>query len=163
MTKVIAAPPGVVWEAFTDLARRASPLSDVESVDVLTSGPLTVGTCWRETRVDEAGRTVTEDLVITALQPGQSCTVALVGAESNHLTYVFTPIDVGVSRGATAVTAVAEARPHGLANRLLAFVVGGFAARTAEGALRTELDGLAAACRARASGRPDRARDDPAA
>ena len=67
-------------------------------------------------------------------------------AGASQLTYVFAPIDVGPHRGSTAVTAIQAGRPHGFAGRLLGFVVGTFAARTAEGALRDELDALAAAC-----------------
>jgi hypothetical protein len=59
---------------------------------------------------------------------------------------------------ASAVTASASGRPHGLAGRLLAFVVGSLAARTAEGALRDELDALAEACVARSAAAPT---DDP--
>jgi hypothetical protein len=71
---------------------------------------------------------------------------------SPRLTYVFTPISVGPDRGATAAQIAVESersaarRPHRLANQVLAFLVGGFAARTTEGALRAELDSLAAAC-----------------
>ena len=149
-SRVIDAPVGVVWEAFADLSHRACPLSDVEGVELLTPGPLKARTRWRETRTAGSGAAVTEELVIISVDPGRSCTMALAGAvEANQLTYLFAPIDVGAHRGGTAVTAVAERRPHGLANRLLGFLVGGFAARTAEGALREELAALATLSRAR--------------
>jgi uncharacterized membrane protein len=148
VTRVVPVPVERAWSVFTDLPSRPSWLSEVDSVEVLTSGPFGRGTTWRETRVTRDGETVTEDLVIIAHEPGRSCTMAMVGSEAGHLTYVFAPIDVGPDRGSTAVTAIAEGRPHGLADRLLSFVVGTFAARTAEGALRDELGALAAACTA---------------
>ena len=149
VTRVIAAPVEQVWAAFADLRARAPWLSEVDSVEVLTPGPLALGSRWRETRTDRHGTQVTEELVVAALDPGRACTLALAGADGGHLTYLFTPIDVGSDRGHTAVTAVPEVpevRPHGLANRMLEIVVRSLAARTAEGALRDELDALAAAC-----------------
>ncbi len=150
VTRVIPAPANELWEVFADLQTRPSWQSEVESVELLTPGPLRANTRWRETRRTGDGSFVTEDLVITAIEPGRACTMALVDAgAANQLTYVFAPIDVGPHRGATAVTAVVEGRAHGLANHLLAFFLGGFAARTAEGALRDELDALTAAVRER--------------
>jgi uncharacterized protein YndB with AHSA1/START domain len=150
VTRVVPAPADAVWNIFTDLAGRASWLSEVDSVEVLTPGELRPDTRWRETRVDARGARVTEELVIIEVEPGHSLTMALAGSgESSHLTYVFSPIDVGEHRGGTAVTAIVEIRPHGLTNVLLAFLLGGLAARTAEGHLREELDALAAAARTR--------------
>jgi hypothetical protein len=88
-----------------------------------------------------------EDLVLTVVDPGRRCIVALAEDGSNELSYEFTPIELGADRGSTMVTAlVRENRAHGLADHLLAFVVGGFAARTAEGAIRDELAALTVAC-----------------
>ena len=66
--------------------------------------------------------------------------------------HVVTPVAVGSHRGGTTMQLIVESevqpvrRTQRIANRLLAFLVGGFAARTAEGALRDELDSLAQAC-----------------
>jgi len=149
VTRVIPAPLDRVWEVFTDLARRPAWLSDVESVEVLTPGPFGAGTRWRETRVGPDGPAV-EELVVTAVATvedvGRSCTIELADTGTGQMTYVFVPVEIGSQRGGTAVAVTAEARPHGLTHLLLAFFVGTFAARTAEGALREELDAFAAAC-----------------
>jgi uncharacterized protein YndB with AHSA1/START domain len=149
VTQVVDAPVSVVWEAFTDLPLREQWLSEVDAVVVLaaTAG----GARWRETRRVRTSRsvsTVVEDLVLTVVEPGRRCTVALADdACTNELCYEFTPVELGPRRGATLVCAhVVKNRPHGFADRMLAFVVGGFAARTAEGAVRHELAALAAAC-----------------
>lgn len=146
VTRVIPAPADRVWSIFTDLARRPTWMSEVESVEVLTPGPFGPGTSWRETRRGLDSVLVTEELVITAAKPGRCCTMAMRGASTGSLTYVFAPIEVGPDRGSTAVTATAAGRPLGLTDRLLVFFVGTFAARTAEGALRDELEALADAC-----------------
>jgi uncharacterized protein YndB with AHSA1/START domain len=150
VTRVIPAPPEAVWDVFAEISDRPSWLSEVESVEVLTPGESRPDTRWRETRVDVAGGRVTEELMITDIDPGRSVTMTLLGeSEPSHLTYVFTPIDVGQHSGETSVTATVENRPHGLTNLLIAFFLGQFAARTAEGHLRDELDELAAAVVAR--------------
>ena len=64
---------------------------------------------------------------------------------SGQLTYSFRPTISG-GAPATAVTVSTQRYHDGFGNRLLGFFVGGFAARTAEGALRGELDALAQAC-----------------
>jgi uncharacterized protein YndB with AHSA1/START domain len=157
VTREIPASASEVWEIFTDLGGRGSWLSEVERVEIITDGPFGQGTRWRETRVDSRGQQVTEELVVTAMDPPKSCTIALAGSTAhNHLTYLFEPVEfahirVGPRRNGTTVSAVVEGRPHGIANRLLGFFLGGFAARTVEGSLRDELDALAAACHARRS------------
>ena len=157
VTQVIDAPVGVVWEVFTDLAGRVRWLSEVDGVTVLaaTAGRIR----WREIRRVRTGRsisTVVDDLVLTVVEPGRRCTVALVDdASTNQLCYDFTAIELGPHRGSTLVTAhVAENKPHGLADRVLAFVVGGFAARTAEGAVRDELAALTVVCHGRMQAGP---------
>jgi uncharacterized protein YndB with AHSA1/START domain len=152
VTRVIPAPPQVVWRVFTDLAGRPLWLSEVESVELLSD------TRWRETRVDPTGHAVTEELMITEVDPGRSITMTLMGeGEASHLSYVFAPVDVGEHRGGTSVTATVQSRPHGLANLLMTFFVGEIAARTAEGHLREELDELAAAVLAADRGERDTA------
>jgi hypothetical protein len=155
VSRVIDAPVSTVWEVFTDLPGRVARLSEVERVDLLTPGPLALGSRWRETRRRPPGPPATAELVVTGIEDERCCTMALAGADSpNHLTYLFSPVELGSHRGGTAVSISAEAHPHGLANRLLQFILGGFAARTVEGALRVELDALAAGARQHASADP---------
>jgi hypothetical protein len=153
VTRVIAAPGNVVWRVFTDLVDRPRWLSEVDSVELLSMAG--EQTRWRETRRVRSGRSVrpvAEELVLTVRERGRHCVVSLAHGQSNELSYLFTPVQIGPHRGATTVTAtVIGTPPHGLADRLLNFVVGGLAARTAEGAVRDELDALAAACLTRTS------------
>jgi Polyketide cyclase / dehydrase and lipid transport len=145
VTRTVQAPARAVWEVFADLPGRGAWVSDVDDVELLTPGPFGPGTRWRETR----RAAVTEELVVAAAEPGRSCTITLAGGDASHrLTYTFTSIELGAHRGWATVSAVYEGRPHGLTNRFLAFFLGGLDARTIEGALRGDLDALAAACRA---------------
>jgi Polyketide cyclase / dehydrase and lipid transport len=152
VTRTVQAPAHAVWEVFADLPGRGAWHSDVDAVELLTPGPFGPGTRWRETR----RAAVTEEFVVAAAEPGRSCTITLAGAgASNRLTYTFTPIELGAHRGSATVSAVYEGRTQGLTNRFLAFFLGGLDARTIEGALRGDLDALAAACQTggRAAGR----------
>ena len=103
VTQVVDAPVSVVWEVFTDLPLREQWLSEVDAVVVLatTAG----GARWRETRRVRTGRsvsTVVEDLVLTVVEPGRRCNVALADdARTNELCYEFTPVELGPRRGAT--------------------------------------------------------------
>jgi uncharacterized protein YndB with AHSA1/START domain len=148
VTRVIPAPLAEVWRVFADPAARSRfcDVCDVEALTDFTPGDLSPGTRWRETRTTATGDTITEELVILAVEPERSCTVALAGAiASGQLTYRFQPARDGA---ATVVTINTQKHRYGFANRLLGFIVGGFAARTAEGALRAQLDVLAEGCRA---------------
>jgi uncharacterized protein YndB with AHSA1/START domain len=148
VTRVIPAPLAEVWRVFADPAARSRfcDACDVEALTDVVPGELREGTRWRETRTTASGDTITEELVIVAVDPERSCTVALAGAiASGQLTYRFQPSRDG---SATAVTINTQKHRYGFANRLLGFIVGGFAARTAEGALRAQLDMLAEGCRA---------------
>jgi hypothetical protein len=116
VSRVIAAPVDQVWHAFVDPGRRREWASDGGIVQV------------------------------TVLEPRRRCVVRLVAAESSYRReYAFRPIEVGPHRGSTIVT-VSDERSPVLAVRLLDLIAGGFAARTVEGAVRQELDTLAAAC-----------------
>jgi len=148
-TRIISAPVEVVWSTF------AAPGGLVSDVDAL----LEPGMRWRETRVDSAGTAVSEDLVVLAVEPLRSCTIGLADRDDTpRLTYLFTPIEVGAHRGETAVQAIMESdlppdgerrrARRGIASRVLLAMASGFAARTTEGALRDDLDALAAACAA---------------
>jgi len=67
-----------------------------------------------------------------------------IGADY-RMTYSFVPIVSGRHRGGTMVTVVQDGMATAPAGRFLALIFGGLAAGTAEGALRRDLDDLAAA------------------
>jgi uncharacterized protein YndB with AHSA1/START domain len=146
VTRLIEAPIQEVWRVFTDLRGRAEWLSTVTAVEVQTSGPFTAGTEWRETRTMPDGGEITEEFQVSECSPLHEFVVESPGIGADYrMTYTFVPVLEGRHRGGTMVTVVQDGTPTAPAGRFLALVFGGLAARTLEGALRRDLDDLAAA------------------
>ena len=145
VTRLIEAPVVAVWRVFTDLAGRGRWLSAVTRVEVLTPGPFGAGTRWRETRGMADGGEITEEFRVEECTVPERFVVASPGIGADYrMTYSFVPIVRGRHRGGTMVTVVQDGSPTAPAGRFLALIFGGLAAETAEGALRRDLDDLAA-------------------
>jgi hypothetical protein len=106
-----------------------------------------VDAVWR-IFIDRFEASSVSGLSLTVLESGRRCRVGLAGRNTPQRIYSFTPVQVGAHRGETVVT-VEDDRSALLADRLFDLVAGGFVARTVEGAVRKELDALAAACTTR--------------
>jgi hypothetical protein len=146
VTRLVEAPLASVWRVFTDLPGRTGWLSTVIAVEVLTPGEFGTGTVWRETRTMPDGAEITEDFRVAACVPGERFDVVSPGIGADYrMSYSFVPVVAGRHRGGTMVTVVQDGSPSAPTGRWLALVFGGLAARTAEGALRRDLDDLAAA------------------
>lgn len=146
VTRLIEAPVSAVWRVFTDLPGRCSWLSTVIHVDVLTPGPFGAGTVWRETRTMADGTEITEEFRVRECVVPERFVVESPGIGADYrMAYSFVPVLEGRHRGGTMVTVVQDGTPTAPAGRFLALVFGGLAARTVEGALRRDLDDLAAA------------------
>lgn len=144
--RAVDAPPEHVWAVFTDLCARARYLTTVDGVEVVTDGPLRPGAVWRETRTAPDGAQLTEEFRVTECAPHRSFTVASPGIGADYrISYTFSPVEVGRHRGGTTVRVVLEGTPSDAKGRFLAFVFGALATRTMEGALRRDVDDLAAA------------------
>jgi len=151
VTRAIPEEVGLVFQVFTDLSGRPAWLSTVESVEFDGKASFGTGSRWRETRRLMGGELVTEELVVAEVVTDQLCVIASPGVGADYrMTYTFAPIEVGRLRGGTAVATRLEGIPQTMTSRFLSFFFGGLAARTVEGALREDLDALAAACAGRA-------------
>ncbi|BCB80299.1 hypothetical protein GCM10022251_05390 [Phytohabitans flavus] len=146
VTRLIEAPVMRVWRVFTDLPARATWLSTVDAIEVMTPGLFGTGTVWRETRTMPGDVQVTEEFTVQRCEEPTRFVVASPGIGVDYrMTYTLTPVEVGRHRGGTAVTVVQEGAPSAPRGRLLVLVFGGLAARTVEGALRRDLTDLASA------------------
>lgn len=73
VSKYINAPPERVFEVFADLPNAAGRVSAITRIEMLTDGPVGVGTRWRETRL-MFKKEATETIEITAFDPPRSYT-----------------------------------------------------------------------------------------
>jgi uncharacterized protein YndB with AHSA1/START domain len=146
VTRLVEAPVAAVWRVFTDLEHRRAWLSSVTAVDVLGNGPFGAGTSWRETRGMGDGGEVTEEFQVVECVVPERFVVTSPGIGADYkMTYSFVPVVAGRHRGGTMVTVVQDGGATAPIGRFLAMIFGGLAAETAEGALRRDLDDLAAA------------------
>ncbi|TWT85223.1 Polyketide cyclase / dehydrase and lipid transport [Posidoniimonas polymericola] len=91
----IAAPVDTVFAIATDLPRAAEHIAGIDRVELLTDGPVGLGTRWRETRT-MFGRESTEELAITQFEPPRGYTVSSnsCGAQFD-CRFDFSPTDGG--------------------------------------------------------------------
>jgi carbon monoxide dehydrogenase subunit G len=71
MSKRINAPVDRVFGIFTDFEHAADRIRGIQRLELLTNGPIGVGTRFRETRM-MFKREATEEMEITAFEPGSS-------------------------------------------------------------------------------------------
>jgi uncharacterized protein YndB with AHSA1/START domain len=95
VSRTIAAPPERVFALFTNFEHAAENVTAIKRVELLTDGPIGVGTRFRETRAMFGGE-ATETMEVTGYDPPRSCTL---GAESCGArwasTFRFAPVDGG--------------------------------------------------------------------
>lgn len=133
VSRDIAADPAAVWAVITDLDATEQNLSGVQRIERLDDNDgFVVGTRWRETRT-MFGREATEEMQVTAIQPGHSYTVT---ANSAGTAYASTLRVEPTGAGASRLTMTFAAQPSGAATRLLAATIG----RLFQGATRKMLE-----------------------
>jgi len=71
LSKKIEATPSAVFAVFSDFANAAGRIKAITKLEILTPGPIGVGTRFKETRV-MFGKDCTEEMQITAFDPGRS-------------------------------------------------------------------------------------------
>jgi len=70
VAKYVDAPPSVVFALFTDFEHAPEHVSGISRLEILTPGPMRIGTRFRETRRMN-GHESTEELEVTAFEPGR--------------------------------------------------------------------------------------------
>jgi hypothetical protein len=145
VSQVVPASAVDLWRILVDLPRRGDWLTTVGEVELLTPGPLAVGTAWRELRTRPDGRVQAEEFVVREAVPPRRLVLVSPGSGASYrTTYVLRPVHRRRRRG-TAVLLRQEAAHADPVGRLLALLLGGLAARTVEGTLRRDLADLSRA------------------
>ena len=137
--KRIEAPAETVFEALTDFAQAADRIENVQRIEMLTDGPVGVGTRFRETRL-LFEREATEELEITAFDPPRSYTI---GCE-NHGCRFRSEFRLTPSGSGTEIEMIFEATPLTATAKLLAAAMQPMIGKVAE-ICGKDLDDLKAA------------------
>jgi uncharacterized membrane protein len=137
----VAAPVEQVWAVVTDLAGSPQVVRGIDAVQVLTPGEFGVGTRWRETRT-MLGRSATEEMTITAVEPQRSYTTEAVRPGVRYLSTVAV---APAGDGGSELTLTFGARPTSTVTRALGAVTAPLGRRAVAKALEKDLVDLAAA------------------
>ena len=139
--KNVDAPADIVWAIITDLDRSPEIIDGIDSIERLDTGSgFDVGTRWRETRT-MFGRQATEELEITAVEPGTSYTVEADGHGAHYVaTMSLEPVG-----DRTRLNMTFEAQPDGLVSKVMANTLGRLMLGSTRKALQRDLDDIASA------------------
>lgn len=85
LTQHIQAPPEKVWSVITDIPGSVATLSGIKAVQLLTEGPYSEGTRWKETRT-MMGRSETVEMWVAHSDPPRSTTVKAVQSGADYTT-----------------------------------------------------------------------------
>ena len=89
--------PEEVFRVFCDIEHAAERVSGIKKIEILTDGPVGVGTRFRETRI-MFKKEAAEELEITAMEPGKSFTLGCESCGCAYATtYQFTPNGSGTT------------------------------------------------------------------
>lgn len=138
VTRRIAAPRERVWDVLTDLDRSPEVVRAIQSIERVRGEGFDVGTRWRETRT-HMGREVTEEMEVTALDPGERYVIEADGAGTHYRSEFVLEGD----GGGTEVTMTFASEPGGTLARVMDVVVGRLFAGATRKALEADLEDVA--------------------
>lgn len=136
------APRDRVFAVLSDIPNAPSRISDIKRVEMLTEGPVRVGTQWRETRL-MCGRECTETLEITEFRAPE---FYAVGAKSCGTIYRSTFTLREVSPGVTEVEFAFAGLPETLIARVIVTIMGPMMKGMMKKCLASDLAALKTAC-----------------
>jgi len=141
-SKDINAPAEKVWSIMTNLEGFPDAIGAIESVERLDAGTgYDVGTTWRETRI-MFGRTATEDMWVTEVDPGHSY---VVEANSHGAEYRTTQSVQPNGDGGSVLSMSFSANPTGTMAKVMSATVGRFFVNATRKAFEQDLADIATA------------------
>lgn len=121
VTEHINASPEVVFAAACDFATAPQRITGIRKLEMLTDGPVGVGTRFRETRV-MFGKEARTTMEVIEFQPGRSYTLRADEGGCEYRTQV--SVRPSPTRGACEITFDLSGTPHTLGAKVLAFAMG---------------------------------------
>jgi len=114
VAKYVDAPPSQVFALFTDFEHAPEHVTGISRLEILTPGPMGIGTRFRETRRMD-GHESTEEMEVTAFEPGRHYDLRhRSGSTEYRSAFRFAP-----ARSGTQIEVDVESEPLSLAARLL--------------------------------------------
>lgn len=152
VTSRIAAPQDRVFQLASDFANAAATIQGITKVEMLTAGPVRVGTRFRETRM-MFGREGTEEMEVLEYAPDRSYAL---GAESCGCRYRSEFLFAAAEGGAaTDVTVTFESTPLTLMAKVMGLLMRPMMTGTVRKCLRADLADLEDVARAEVPRRGD--------
>ncbi len=137
VSKQIQAGVEEVFAIFADLENAAERITEIIKLDMLTEGPVGLGTRWRETRM-MFKREATEEMEITAFDPPNGYTVEAESHGSHYRTELrFVPHGEG-----TKATMTFYAQPLTLMAKIMGVLTAPMMRGTLEKCLHKDMDDL---------------------
>ena len=141
LTKRVAAPPAAVFAVIADVERMPTRIPEVKKVELLTPGPVGVGTKIKETRV-MFGKEATEEMEITGFQRDREYTLECDSCGCHYTTV----LSFREEAGGTRVTMKFGAVPQTLFARVMGFLMAPMMKGMLARCLKQDLADLKAKC-----------------
>jgi hypothetical protein len=114
----VSAPPQAVFQQAADFPRAADRIRGILRIEMLTDGPVRVGTRFKETRM-MFKRECTEQMEVSAFEPPHRYTLTSISCGCRYeATLRFTP-----ARGGTDVEMTFDAQPLTFLAKLMSFMM----------------------------------------
>ena len=137
----VAAPIDRVFAVYSNIPNAAERIPDIQKIEMLSEGPVGVGTRWRETRI-MFKKEATEEMWISSFDPPRSYTVE---AESHGMRYD-TRFDFEEADGGTRVTWTFVGTPLTLGAKIMAPIFGLLMSGMLRKCMQRDLDALRTVC-----------------
>lgn len=148
VTRETSASPEAVWAVMTDIEGTTQTLTGVTGIERLDDGAgFEPGLRWRETR-QVFGKEATEELEVTAVDPGRSYTVE---ADSGGTHYRSVLLVTPSATGSTIAMTFGAEQTGGRISGFLSMTVGRLFQGPTRKALKQDLEDIAATAEARES------------
>ncbi len=145
LSTTVAAPLSQVFQAFADFEKADAIIDSIVRIEMLTDGPVGVGTRFSETRV-MFGKEATEEMEVTAFAPDRLITVSADSCGSRFdSTFRFMPEGSG-----TRVDMEMVIRPVTLMAKLM-WPIGWLMKGTMKKMMQSDMDQVKAACESHAA------------
>ncbi|MEO1716615.1 MAG: SRPBCC family protein [Planctomycetota bacterium] len=136
-----------VFAVASDIANAAERIGGIDSVEMLTDGPVGMGTKWRETRT-MFGKQADETMWITEWEPpvAGAASAKYVAEARSHGCHYLTPVEFErIGDNETRMSMTMNATAETLSSKIM-MVVFGFMAKSAAKALQADLRDIKVYC-----------------